>query len=265
MRYILNPRIALRSWTLVPYAYYIKVERNAKGVTAEEFAFLSACDGKTDLPTENESTLAHELIEIGLIHKAESSEKLSDWSKPRIFENRYFPAMNLMITGKCNYNCIHCFNAADNAPLMSEWSMDEADRLLDQARDCGINAFTITGGEPMLHKSFFEILEGIYARGMYVEELNTNGYFIARQALDRMKAIGCVPLMKISFDGLGYHDWMRAHQGAEETALRAIRLCGENGFPVKVQTNMNRRNRDSMLKTAERLDAMGVARKAAEE
>ncbi len=111
----------------------------------------------------------------------------------------------------------------------------------------------------MLHKSFFEILEGIYARGMYVEELNTNGYFIDRQALDRMKAIGCVPLMKISFDGLGYHDWMRAHQGAEETALRAIRLCVENGFPVKVQTNMNRRNRDSMLKTAERLDAMGVA------
>ena len=142
---------------------------------------------------------------------------------------------------------------------MSEWSMDEADRLLDQARDCGINAFTITGGEPMLHKSFFEILEGIYARGMYVEELNTNGYFIDRQALDRMKAIGCVPLMKISFDGLGYHDWMRAHQGAEETALRAIRLCVENGFPVKVQTNMNRRNRDSMLKTAERLDGMGVA------
>lgn len=259
MRYILNPYIALRSWTLVPYAYYIKGERNAKGLTAEEFAFLSACDGKTDLPTENESTLAHELIEKGFIHKAESGEKLSDWSKPRIFENRYFPAMNWMITGKCNYNCIHCFNAADNAPLMSEWSMDEADRLLDQARDCGINAFTITGGEPMLHKSFFEILEGIYARGMYVEELNTNGYFIDRQALDRMKAIGCVPLMKISFDGLGYHDWMRAHQGAEETALRAIRLCVENGFPVKVQTNMNRRNRDSMLKTAERLDGMGVA------
>ena len=47
--------------------------------------------------------------------------------------------------------------------------------------------------------------------------------------------------------------------GAEETALRAIRLCVENGFPVKVQTNMNRRNRDSMLKTAERLDGMGVA------
>ena len=183
MRYILNPYIALRSWTLVPYAYYIKGERNAKGLTAEEFAFLTECDGRSELPDEAESPLARKFLADGFIRKAENGEAPSDWSRPRLCPNRYFPAMNWMITGKCNYNCIHCFNAADNAPLMSEWSMDEADRLLDQARDCGINAFTITGGEPMLHKSFFEILEGIYARGMYVEELNTNGYFIDRQAL----------------------------------------------------------------------------------
>lgn len=258
MRYILNPHIALRSWQLVPYAYYIKGERNAKGLKAEEFAFLSSCDGKTELPSPEESPLARRFLDDGFIRRAESGEALSDWSRPRLCLNRYFPAMNWMITGKCNYNCLHCFNAADNAPLMSEWSMEEADRLLDQARDCGINAFTITGGEPMLHRHFFDILEGIYARGMYVEELNTNGYFIDQQALERMRAIGCVPLMKISFDGVGYHDWMRAHKGAEETALRAIRLCVENGFPVKVQTNMNRRNCGAMLKTAEMLDDMGV-------
>ncbi len=258
MRYILNPNIALRSWRLVPYAYYIKGERNAAGLKKEEFEFLSACDGQTELPDENESAIARELIEKGFVHKAESGEKLSDWSRARVFENRYFPAMNLMITGKCNYNCIHCFNAADNAPLMSEWTMDEMNSLLDQSRDCGINAFTITGGEPMLHKNFFEIIEGIYSRGMFVEELNTNGYFINKQALTRLKNIGCVPLVKISFDGIGYHDWMRNHKGAEQTALDVISLCIESGFPVKVQTNMNRRNCDAMLETAEKLDAMGV-------
>lgn len=259
MRYILNPYIALRSWRLVPYAYYIRGERNAAGLKKEEFEFLLACDGQTELPDENESAIARELIEKGFIHKAESGEKLSDWSCARMFENRYFPAMNLMITGKCNYNCIHCFNAADNAPLMSEWTMDEMNNLLDQARDCGINAFTITGGEPMLHKNFFEIIEGIYSRGMFVEELNTNGHFINKQALKRLKNIGCVPLVKISFDGIGYHDWMRNHKGAEQTALDAISLCVENGFPVKVQTNMNRRNCDAMLETARKLDAMGVS------
>ena len=154
MRYILNPYIALRSWMLVPYAYYIKGERNAKGLTAEEFAFLTECDGRSELPDEAESPLARKFLADGFIRKAENCDVLSDWSRPRLCPNRYFPAMNWMIIGKCNYNCIHCFNAADNAPLMSEWSMDEADRLLDQARDCGINAFTITGGEPMLQIDF---------------------------------------------------------------------------------------------------------------
>ena len=167
--------------------------------------------------------------------------------------------MNWMITGKCNYNCLHCFNAADNAPLQSEWTAEEAEKLLDEAYECGINAFTITGGEPMLHKNFFDIIEGIYKRNMFVEEINTNGYYITAAALERLKKIGCIPLMKISFDGLGFHDWMRNREGAEENALNAIKLCIENGFPVKVQTNVNRKNLDSMLKTAELLDSMGVS------
>ena len=103
-----------------------------------------------------------------------------------ICDNRYFPAMNWMITGKCNYNCLHCFNAADNAPLQSEWSLGEANRLLNMARECGINGFTITGGEPMLHKNFFDIIEGIYARDMYVYELNTNGIYINAESLGRL-------------------------------------------------------------------------------
>ena len=258
VRYILNPGIALRSWALVPYAYYIRGKRNARGLKKEEFEFLSACDGMTELPSVDISQLADSLFKRGFIRAAKNGETMSDWSRPMVCSNRYFPAMNWMITGKCNYNCIHCFNAADNAPLMSEWSMDEANRLLDQARDCGINAFTITGGEPMLHRNFFDILDGIYRRGMYVEELNTNGYFINRELLERMKSIGCMPLMKISFDGIGYHDWMRNRKGAEGAAMQAILLCLENDFRVKVQTNINRRNRTCILKTAETLDAMGV-------
>ena len=258
MRYILNPNIALRSWQLVPYAFYVKGERNARGLKKEEFDFLSACDGKTEFPNEEKSPLVEKFLAAGFISKAEKGETLSEWSKPKVCDNRYFPAMNLMITGKCNYNCLHCFNAADNAPLMSEWSLPDAEKLLDDARDCGINAFTITGGEPMCHKNFFEIIEGIYARGMFVEELNTNGYYITRETLEKMRKIGCEPLIKISFDGLGYHDWLRNRMGAEEDSLRAIKLCVENGFRVKVQTNVHKKNVESILPTAEMLDSVGV-------
>lgn len=255
MKYILNPKIALRSWTLVPRAYYVKGEEFAKGLKREEFELLLACDGKTDLAG---SPLLEELQRKELIIPCVEEKELSEWQRYRHCENRYFPKINWMITGKCNYNCLHCFNAADNAPLMSEWSLEEAKRLLDEAQLCGINSFTVTGGEPMLHPNFFELMEEIYRRDMFVDELNTNGYFINQQTLERMKDLGCRAMIKISFDGIGHHDWLRNRRGAQEDALRAIRLCVDNGFRVMVQTNVHRKNVDSMLETAKLLDAAGV-------
>lgn len=258
MYYILNEKIALRSWWLVPYAYYVKHNEMALGLKKEEFERLSLCDGLHDI---EEDELTKRLVARRMISPVEKGgAELTEWQKPLVCDNRYMPHMNWMITGKCNYNCLHCFNAKDNAPLQSEWTFDEANALLDEAQKCGVNAILLTGGEPMANKHFFEILEGIYSRGMYVFELNTNGFFINQTALDKFKQIGCNPLMKISFDGIGFHDWMRNHRGAEEIALNAIRLCKENGFRVMVQMNINRKNRESILKSLEYLDEIGVDR-----
>lgn len=256
MKYILKEEIALRSWRLVPYAYYTKGHRTAKGLKKEEYEMLRRLDGSQDIA---DSALLQSLLSRGFCRPAKEGETLSEWQKEKVCDNRYFPAMNWMITGKCNYNCLHCFNAADNNRLQSEFTPEEAEKLICEAEECGINAFTITGGEPMLHPHFMDIICSIYAHGMYVEELNTNGFFITQEILDEMKAIGCYPLMKISFDGIGHHDWLRNRKGAEADALRAIRLCVDNGFRVKVQTNVHRLNVHTMLPTAKLLSDMGVA------
>ncbi len=256
MSYILNPNIALRSWRLVPYAYYIKGVRDARGLKKDEFELLLKCDGKTEL--DDNSPLVRKFSEYGIIAPARNGDELSEWQKHLDCDNRYFPAMEYAITGKCNYNCLHCFNAADNSPLMSEWTLGEAKAMLEQAQKCGVNAITLMGGEPMLHKNFFEIIEEIYKRGMYVAEINTNGHFIDQTALDRMKALGCTPIIKISFDGLGRHDWLRNREGAEKNALAALRLCKENGFETWAQTNVHRLNLETILPTAEMLDEMGI-------
>lgn len=258
MYYILNESVALRSFWLVPYAYYEKNVPYAKGLKKDEFERLILCDGNHDIESDG---LTERLLNAKLIASVKKGEKsLSPWQKHRFCDNRYMPTMNLMITGKCNFNCLHCFNAKDNSPLQSEWSFPEMEKLLDDAVICGIHGFTITGGEPMAHPRFFDIIHAIYERNMYVFELNTNGFFIRQDALDKLKEIGSFPLMKISFDGFGYHDWMRNHKGAEEDAIRAIKLCLENGFRVKVQMNINRKNKPSILETLKHLNQMGVDR-----
>ncbi len=257
MKYILNPNVALRSWRLVPYAYYIRHRRDALGLKQQEFELLKKCDGLCEFSPEEEAALLP-LTARGLALPAEGGERLTDWQRARFCDNRYFPSMSWMITGKCNYNCLHCFNAADNAPLQSEFTWEEAERLMDEARDCGIHAVTITGGEPMLHPRFFGIVEGLYERGLYVRELNTNGHFLNDETLSRLKAVDGEIRIKISFDGLGHHDWLRNRKGAEADALRAIGLSKAYGFRTQAQTNVHRGNLDTLLQTAELLDGMGV-------
>ncbi len=251
----MNEEIALRSWRLVPYAYYIRGQREAVGLRREEFELLSMCDGQHELP---DSDLLDRMMRRGMISRCEGGEALTEWQKPRICDNRYFPAMNWMITGRCNYNCLHCFNAADNSRLQTEFTREEAMRLIREAEQCGVNAITITGGEPTMHPFFMDIIREIHKRGMYVMELNTNGAFFTQQLLDSMKEAGCFPRIKISFDGIGHHDWLRNKQGAEEETLRAIRLCVDNGFRVMAQTNVHRLNIHTMLPTMKMLNSIGV-------
>ena len=221
-----------------------------------EFDIMLSCDGEHDIAPDE---TVESLLEKRLITACDRGDRPSDWSRYRHFDNRYFPRMNLMITGKCNYNCLHCFNASDNAPVMTEWEFEDLCDLFDQARDAGVHAFTVTGGEPMVHKRFMDILCEIHKRDMFVEELNTNGYFITQTVLDRMKEIGCDPLVKISFDGIGHHDWLRNRAGAEKITLDAMRLCVRNGFRVKSQTQVHRKHVGSMLPTAKLLSDLGVS------
>jgi radical SAM protein with 4Fe4S-binding SPASM domain len=237
----------------MPYAYYRRGEIIAHELNKDEFELMLRCDGKQNL---EESVLLRTLVSNGLLRVLSGPEPHPvDY---RFCANHYFPRINWMITGRCNYNCLHCFNAKDNLPLTSEFSWDACVSLLDDAEKCGVHAFTITGGEPLLHPRFMDIVRGIHQRNMMVYELNTNGTLITQPVLDEMRRIGCRPLMKISFDGVGHHDWIRNRQGAEQSALNAIRLCLSEDFPVKVQTNVHRRNVDTILPTLELMDELGV-------
>ncbi len=256
MYYRLTENVALRKWKYVDRALYFRGVENAQPVSKEDFALLLECDGNHDI--EDSPAIAH-LLSRKLIERCKKGEEPSEWSKFKEYDNYYFPKINLMITGRCNLNCLHCFNAADNAPLNTEWDYDELIHLLDEAKDVGVHAFTITGGEPMFHPRFMDIVRAIYERNMFIFELNTNGFLITQEILDEFKRLGCNPLIKISFDGVGYHNWIRQNPIAEDKTVEAIKLCVKNGFRVKAQTQVHLKNYDVMMDTAKLLDSLGVS------
>lgn len=251
----LNPKLALRSWIGIPYAYYMDGKLDAEALPKEAYERLQLCDGMHEIPDD---PLTDGLVKHGFCTPCEKDDCPSENSLARFCMNRYFPAVNWAITGKCNYNCLHCFNAADNARSFNEFTWDECQKFLDEAKECGIHAFIITGGEPLLHPNFRDIIRSIYERGMYILEINTNGYLITQQLLDEMKAAGCRAILKISFDGLGHHDYLRNFHGAEERTLEAVKLCKANGFTVYLQMNINHYNLDTLLPTLEMADNLDI-------
>ena len=256
MFYKLSNRIALRKWRYVDRAIYIRGVDYALGVSKEEFDLLLLCDGKHDITP---SPAIENLLERRYIDECSEGEEPSKWSLFKEYDNYYFPRMNLMITGKCNLNCLHCFNAKDNAPLNTELSYEQILDILNQAKDIGIHAFTLTGGEPLVHPRFLDIVKAIYERDMFIFELNTNGLLLNQKILDVFKEVGCSPLIKISFDGVGYHNIIRQHPKAEDLTIKAIKLCIDNGFRVKAQVQVNRKNVDVMMDTARLLNELGVS------
>lgn len=256
MYYRVRDDIALRKWRYVDRAIYIKGSDLATGISKEEWEILLLCDGEHDI---EDSPYTANLLGMGYIEKCEKGQGLNEWSKLIEYDNYYFPRMNLMITGKCNLNCLHCFNAKDNAPLNTELTYEQIIDIIDQAKNIGIIAFTLTGGEPLVHRRFLDIVKAIYERDMNVFELNTNGLLINQKMLDTFKEIGCHPLIKISFDGVGYHNWIRQHPKAEDLTIKAIKLCIANGFRVKAQVQVNRKNVDVMMDTARLLNELGVS------
>ena len=255
MYYRLCDGIALRRWAGLGYGYLVRGKDDVTPLSPALGETLRRFDGEHDVDT---NALVMLLVMQKFIEPCEKGEKPSAWSAFREIDNRCFPMMNLMITGKCNFNCLHCFNAADNAALNTQWRYEDILRLLDEARDCGVNSFTITGGEPMVHPRFLDILREIYLRDMSVFELNTNGFLITREILEEMKAIGAMPAVKISFDGIGAHDWIRRFPGAERRALEAMRLCVENGFEVRANTQVHRGNLHTLRETLTLLDGIGL-------
>ena len=255
MYYRITDEVALRSWTDRGFAYYRKGIRKPLPLPAHLAETMLRCDGEHDIETT--PTVMY-LVLKGLIEPCGAGEKPSSWSAYHRCDNVCFPMINLMVTGRCNFNCLHCFNAADNAALMTEWSFADLLALLDQAQECGVTSFQLTGGEPMVHPRFLDLVREIYRRDMTVFALNTNGSHLTQEVLDELRSIGCDPEMKISFDGIGFHDWIRRRKGAEESALAAMRLCVENAFRVQANTQVNRKNVHTMLPTARLLDDIGV-------
>lgn len=101
---------------------------------------------------------------------------------------RPFPInIELDLTEVCNHNCNFCFSAAYRKGNRSSLDTKIVKQRLEEAYGLGTKSISFTGGgEPMLHKSFMDILQ--YSSEIGLENgLLTNGSVITEKNVDDLK------------------------------------------------------------------------------
>lgn len=261
MFYRLKKNYVLRGWEEMAWVLVKRPENEVRFLSKEMFQVLLLCDGETDLP----GGLLDDVM-CAAMKQCEAEDIIEASALPcpldpdqyyKYYHNRYTGRVFWSVTGRCNFRCRHCYMDAPDAAL-GELSTEEALALIDQMAECGVLQVDITGGEPLVRGDLWMLIDRILSHKMVIKQLYTNGWLLNESVLDEFEKRGLKPEIAVSFDGVGWHDWMRGIPGAEEAALRALKLCQERGFPGSVGMCIHRGNMDALPRTVEVLRKAGV-------
>lgn len=261
MYYRLKSGYTLRGWDGMPWLLVKSPQNEAKRLKQEQFQVLTLCDGETELPNDllndNLKKVLRQCEREGWIEASKNRMPLEQEQYYQYYHNRFVGRVFWSITGRCNYRCRHCYMDAPDAAL-GELSTRQAFDLIDQMKECGVLCVDITGGEPLVRKDFLQLVDRILSHKMVIRQIYTNGWMLNERMLEEFERRGFKPEINISFDGVGWHDWMRGVPGAEEAALRAIKLSVERGFMVSIGMCLHKGNLQCLPDTVKLLDTLGV-------
>ncbi|MDE7394616.1 MAG: radical SAM/SPASM domain protein, ACGX system [Clostridiales bacterium] len=172
----------------------------------------------------------------------------------------YF-AIQWHITDVCDQRCKHCYIFSEGHPRLITTPMDELKRTYAQ-----IKAFCekmqrtpyiyLTGGDPILHPNFWELLELFKADGTRFCIMG-NPFHLSDEVCKRMKDCGCVKY-QLSLDGLEQtHDMFRK-KGSFQTTLEAIGMIKRSGMWCAVMSTVSKTNMHEIPALIDLADERGV-------
>lgn len=148
------------------------------------------------------------------------------------------------LTYRCNQRCSHCYLDVQSpeTKVADELSTDECLRIIDELVDTGALNLTLTGGEVLVRRDFFEIASYARTKRMLLR-IFTNGTLITPERADRIAALH--PLkVEISLYGATQetHERITLRPGSFALCIQAVRLLRERKVRTVLKTPVMREN-----------------------
>lgn len=175
----------------------------------------------------------------------------------------YSPSSAILgLTYKCQCNCIHCSASIYQQNSKNELTTEEWFTLLDKIYDLGVPRINLSGGEALLRKDIFPIVQ--YAAKKFVVVLESNGQLLTEENIKHLKkaSLSCVSV-SIDSHNPAIHDKLRNLQGCFEKAVKGISIAVKNKLPCLMSTYVtsekaNREDIGNLMKLARRLGVLAV-------
>lgn len=138
------------------------------------------------------------------------------------------------VTNECNLACLHCIEeSGPGKAFPDELSDGQVFSFLEQAMDLEIPYLSFSGGEPMVHPRFFDMVAFVCARNGELK-IETNGHYLDPENCARLKTLG-VKAVQVSLDGATRETFNRMRvRGDFDRTVEGVRNLRAAGVPIEI-------------------------------
>lgn len=173
--------------------------------------------------------------------------------------------VTLMVTNGCNLSCLHCWPESRSCDTVPPVPTDTIRRLIGEFVLLGVEEICLTGGEPLTHPDWFEILDfSCRQSGLKRVRLQTNATLLTEVDIEALGSIDFKGLtVQVSLEGATAetNDRVRG-PGSFEQAFRGLKFLAEAGLgqQVVVAFTETQHNFAEFPRLLRLLDGLGIGR-----
>jgi len=171
-----------------------------------------------------------------------------DYLENHFKNNPQLTQFQIELTSHCNERCVHCYiphenRTSDIEPLLFY-------KVIDECREMGVLSLTLSGGEPMLHPNFFDLLRKAKEYDFSINILSNltllNDEIIAEMKANRLSSVQ-VSLYSMDSD---IHDSITQVPGSFVKTRDAILKLIENDIPLQISCPVMKQNKKCYVDVA---------------
>ena len=162
-------------------------------------------------------------------------------SAPPCEDGESLNAVYFTVTRECNLACPYCYAGLEDRT--GTWMpVEKASKILDMVREVNPRCtIAITGGEPLTHPQFFEILGETRKKGFEIALL-TNGTLLDGTVASRLAGYDNLKHVQVSLDGITEASHSMTRGKNMESVLDSIRHLASCNIPFSIAPTLHEQN-----------------------